>query len=179
MIKCSMSNESNPNTRLNFLYDEDDFKLDMEMADEFVKNDMNLSVTLFRIDRAKTDTDDIYGESNARDVRYLEPVVLKVANLKIEEAENKAYNKQNQTMRYQQYGNLTFQVFIQELQDKNVDVSYGDVVGYSDKEHNFKYWSVQDDGKITADNKHTRFGLKGYYRSIMCVTLDPNLFTGV
>ena len=69
-----MNNESQPNTRLNFLYDEDDFILDMEIADEFVKNDMNLSVTLFRIDRAKTDTDDIYGESNPRDVRYHEPI---------------------------------------------------------------------------------------------------------
>lgn len=174
-----MNNESNANTRLNFLYDEEDFALDMDMADEFVKNDMNLSVTLFRIDSSKTDMDDIYGESNIRDVRYKEPVVLKVASLKIEQAENKAYNQQNQTMRYQQYGNLSFQVFIQELQDKNVDISYGDVVGYADKEHNFKYWSVQDDGKITSDNKHTRFGLKGYYRSILCVTLDPSIFSGI
>lgn len=169
--------ESIPNTRLNFLYDEDDFKLDMEMAEEFTKTDMNMTVTLFRVDKAKTDTDDIYGESNQRDVRYLEPIELKVASLKIEEAENKAYNP-NGTMRYLQYGNLLFHVFIQELQDKNVDISYGDVVGYSDKEMNFKYWIVQDDGKITADNKHTRFGYKGYYRSINCVTLDPNLFNG-
>lgn len=170
-------NESIANQRLNFLYDEDDFKLDMEMAEEFVKTDMNLSVILFRVDHAKSDTDDIYGESSPRDIRYMEPVELKVANLKIEEAENKTYNP-NTTIRYQQYGNLTFHVFIQELQDKNVDVSYGDVIGYSDKEHNLKYWTVQDDGKITADNKHTRFGLKGYYRSIICVTLDPNLFNG-
>lgn len=179
MLKDAMSDESNPNTRLNFLYDEEDFKLDMEMADEFVKNDMNLSVTLFRINPVQTDTDDVYGESNPRDVRYLPPIVLKVANLKIEESEQRAYNQQNQTLRYQQYGNLIFHVFIQELQDKNADISYGDVVGYSDKENNFKYWLVQDDGKITADNKHTRFGLKGYYRSVMCVTLDPSLFNGV
>lgn len=172
-----MSNTSNPNIRLNFLYDEQDFLLDMEMADEFVKNDMNLSVTLFRIKPSETDTDDIYGESNPRDVRYHTPVVLKVANIKIEEAENKSYNP-NSTMRYQQYGNLIVQVFIQELIDKNVDIAYGDVLGYADKEHNFKYWTVQNDGKITADNKHTRFGLKGYYRSIEAVALDPNLFTG-
>ena len=57
-----------------------------------------------------------------------------------------------------------------------MDISYGDIVGYSDKEHNFKVWQVQNDGKITADNKHTRFGIKGYYRTIACVTLDPNLF---
>ena len=82
-------------------------------------------------------------------------------------------------MRYQQYGNLIFHVFIQELKDKNVDIEYGDIISYSDKESNFNYWTVHDDGKITADNKHTRFGLKGYYRSIVCTTLDPNLFTGI
>lgn len=166
-----------PNTRLNLFYDDADFQVDMEMAEEVTKNDMNLTVTLFRIDRAKTDTDDLYGESNPRDVRYLEPIEVKVSNLKIEEPENKAYNP-NGTIRYRQYGNLIFHVLITELQDKNIDITYGDVVGYSDTEHNFKYWTVHDDGKITADNKHTRFGFKGYYRSITCVTLDPNLFTG-
>jgi hypothetical protein len=164
-------------TRLDFIYDEGDFKLDMEMADEFVKNDMNFTVTLFRVDRAKTDTDDLYGESNPQDFRYMPSVELKVAGFQIEEAENKSYNP-NTTMRYQQYGNLTFDVFLSELTDKNVDISYGDVIGYSDKEQNFKYWTVQDDGKITADNEHTRYGYKGYYRTIMCVTLDPNLFNG-
>lgn len=166
------------NTRLNFLYDEDDLRLDLEMAEEFTKNDMNITVTLFRVDRSKTDTDDLYGESSPRDIRYLEPVELKVSNIKIEEAENKSYNP-NSTLRYQQYGNLIFYVLLEELNDKNVDITFGDVIGYSDKEHNFKYWTVQDDGKITADNKHTRFGLKGYYRTITCVTLDPNLFNGV
>jgi len=172
-----MNNESNANTRLNFLYDEEDFKLDMEIANEFVKNDVSMSVVLFRIDHSKTDTDDLYGESDPSDVNYFPSVELSVAKLKIEEAKNKAYNP-NMSMRYQQYGNLIFDIFIQELEDKDIDISLGDVIGYADTEHNLKYWTVQNDGKITADNKHTRFGLKGFYRSITCITLDPDLFNG-
>lgn len=167
--------ESIPNNRINFYYDENDLALDLDMAEEYVKNDMNFTVTLFRIDRPKTDTDDIYGESNRRDIHYFEPIELKVARLKIEEAKNKSYNP-NTTIRYQQYGNLIFDILLNELEEKNINIDYGDVIGYSDKEQNFKFWQVQDDGKITADNKHTRFGLKGYYRTIVCVTLDPDLF---
>lgn len=163
-------------TRTNFYYDESDFNLDMDIANEYVQNDLNFIITLYRVDHSKTDTDDLYGESNPRDFNYLNEIQLKIASMKIIEAENKSYNP-NSTIRYQQYGNLEFQVLIQELTEKNVDISYGDVVSYSDKEGNLKYWTVQDDGKIIADNKHTRYGFKGYYRSILCVTLDPNLFT--
>lgn len=176
MIKNTMNNQqSKPNTRINFYYDENDLALDLEMAEEYVKNDMNFTIVLFRINHQQTDTDDIYGESDPDDVQYFEPVELKVARFKIDEAKNASYNP-NSTMRYQQYGNLTFDVLTTELQEKNVDVAYGDIIGYSDREHNFKVWTVQNDGKIIADNKHTRFGLEGYYRTVICVTLDPDLF---
>jgi len=167
--------ESKPNNRLSFLYDEQDLALDMEIAEEYVNNEMNFSVVLLRIDHQKSDTDDLYGESSPNDINYFEPIELSVARLKIEESQNKSYNP-NSTIRYQQYGNLGFDILLTELKRKQVDVSYGDIVGYSDKENNFKFWVVQNDGKITADNKHTRFGMKGYYRTIGCVTLDPNLF---
>ena len=176
MIKDTMDNQqSAPNTRLNFYYDDKDLELDLDMAEEYVKNDMNFTVVLFRIDPAKTDTDDIYGESDPEDVHYLEPVELKVARFQIEEAKNSTYNP-NTTLRYQQYGNLIFDVLTTELEQKNIDIAYGDIIGYADRTHNFKVWTVQNDGKIIADNKHTRFGIEGYYRTILCVTLDPDLF---
>lgn len=176
IIKMETKNKI-PNTKINRFYDDIDFNLELEMASELINEDMNFTVILYRIDRDNSNYDDIYGESNPQQIRYLTPVELK-AILTLNTPENKNYDT-NGRLRYQEYGNLTFDVLNRELSDKNVDISYGDIVAYSDKEDNLKYFEVFDDGKINTDNSHTHFGFRSYYRSIKCVTVDPNQFNGI
>jgi hypothetical protein len=166
-----------PNTRLNRFYDEEDFRLELDMATELIEEDMNFTVVLFRIDRVNTQVDDVYWESNTRDVRFKAPVELKVI-LNLSNGENKSYSP-NGNLRYQDYGNLEFTVLQKQLDEKNVEVSYGDIVGYSDRENNFKYFSVFDDDIINSDNQSSHFGYKGYFRRIKCTNVDPNLFNGI
>lgn len=166
-----------PINRLNRYYDEDDFQLDLDMAREVIEDDMNFKIVLFRIDRDETDTDDLYGETPQGDVNYLPPIeVFCIVNLY--EPENKSYNP-NGTVRYREYGNLHFTVLQQHLTELGVDIEYGDIIGYTDHELNIKYFTVSDDGRIFSDNKHTRYGYKGFYRNIKCVTVDPNEFNGI
>ena len=151
-----------PNTRLNRFYDDTDFDLEIDMASELIEGDANFTVVLYRIDRK---------HSNSSDIE------LKVL-LSISEAENKTYGD-NGALRYQEYGNLTFNILNKQLEDKNVEISYGDIVGYSDREDNLKYFEVFDDGKINADNTHTQFGYKSFFTTIKCVTVDPDQFNGI
>ena len=59
-----------------------------------------------------------------------------------------------------------------------IDISYGDYIGYPDKEDNIKYFTVSNDGKINSDNQKTRVGYSPYYRKITCVTADKDEFNG-
>ena len=166
-----------PNTRLNKFYDEEDFRLELDMATELIEGDMNFTVVLFRIDRVNTQVDDVYQEGNASDIRFKAPVELKVI-LNLSTSENKSYLPDG-NMRYQDYGNLEFTLLKKQLEEKGIDISYGDMVGYSDYEDNFKYFTVFDDGKITSDNPSSHFGYKGYFRRIKCTNVDPNVFNGL
>ena len=166
-----------PNTRLNRFYDEEDFRLELDMATDLIEGDMNFTVVLFRIDRENTQVDDVYWESNSRDVRFKAPVELKVI-LDLENGENKSYSP-NGNLRYQDYGTLEFTVLQKQLDEKNVEISYGDVIGYSDRENNFKYFTVFDDDTINTDNPSTHFGYSGYFRRIKCTNVDPNVFNGL
>src|SRR5574343_419542 len=153
IIKMETKNKI-PNTKINRFYDDIDFNLELEMASELINEDMNFTVILYRIDRDNSNYDDIYGESNPQQIRYLTPVELK-AILTLTTPENKNYDT-NGRLRYQEYGNLTFDVLNRELSDKNVDISYGDIVAYSDKEDNLKYFEVFDDGIVfTAGDNDT------------------------
>lgn len=165
-----------PNTRLNKFYDEDDFRLELDMATDLIEGDMNFTIVLFRIDRVNTQVDDVYWESNTSDIRFKAPVELKVI-LNLSSSESKSYSP-NGNMMYKEYGNLEFTVLKKQLDEKGIDISYGDMVGYSDYEDNFKYFTVFDDGRINSDNPSSHFGYKGYFRKIKCTNVDPNIFNG-
>ena len=147
------------------------------MATELIEGDMNFTVVLFRIDRVNTQVDDVYWESNPRDIRFKAPVELKVI-LNLANGENKSYSP-NGNLRYQDYGNLEFTVLQKQLDEKGVEIGYGDIVGYSDRENNFKYFSVFDDDTINTDNPSTQYGYSGYFRRIKCTNVDPNVFNGL
>lgn len=165
-----------PITRVQKFYDETDFGLENEMAREFVEGDLNFVVVLYRIDRIKSQTDNVYGESDVDEIKFHSPVEIKVRPL-LEESQSKAYSEGYG--RYEDYGNFIFTVFTDHLKELGVDITYGDYIGYPDKEDNIKYFTVVNDGKINSDNAKTRVGYKSYYRKITCVTADPNEFNGI
>jgi hypothetical protein len=164
-----------PITRVHKFYDEIDFGFDNELAREFVEGDLNFVVILFRVDRIKSQTDSVYGESDVEEIKFHPPVEIKVRP-NLEESQSKAYSEGY--MRYEDYGNLTFTVFTDHLKELGVDITYGDYIGYPDKEDNIKYFTVTNDGKINSDNTKTRLGYKSYYRKVVCTTADPEEFMG-
>lgn len=168
-----MAKKRFPINRNGKFYDEVDFGIEDEMAREYVEGDLNFVVVLFQVDRTETQVDDVYGEAKSGQIRFKSPKELRV-NLALEAAQNKSYS--GGMNRILDYGNLTFHVFQSQLDELNCDISYGDYIGYADREDNIKYFTVSNDGKIFSDNAHTRVGYKGYYRTITCVTADSNEF---
>jgi hypothetical protein len=170
-----MSKKKFPITRVNKFYDEMDFQMENEMAREYLEGDLNMVVVLFRVDKVETDKigDDVYGEVDGDKIKFKPPVELNV-RVTLEEASNDTYSEGY--LRYQDYGNLTFTIFMDHLKELGVDVQYGDYIGYPDREDNLVYFTVINDGKINSDNAHTRLGYKSYYRTIICTKADTNEF---
>jgi len=168
-----MAKKKFPINRNGKFYDEIDFGIENEMAREYLEGDLNFVVVLFQVDRTETQVDAVYGEAKSNEIRFKAPRELRV-KLALEAAENKSYS--GGMNRILDYGQLTFHVFQEQLTELGCDISYGDYIGYADREDNIKYFTVTNDGKIFSDNAHTRLGYKGYYRTITCVTADMNEF---
>jgi hypothetical protein len=168
-----MAKKKFPINRIGKFYDEIDFGIENEMAREYVEGDLNFVIVLFQVDRTETQVDDVYGEAKSGEIRFKAPKELRV-KLALDVAEIKSYS--GGMNRILDYGQLTFHIFQDQLIEMSCDISYGDYIGYSDREDNIKYFTVTNDGKIFSDNAHTRIGYKGYYRTITCVTADSNEF---
>jgi hypothetical protein len=172
----SKNNKINPITRINRFFSEEDFNLEISMGREAIEG-QNFTVILYRVDRENSSSDNLYGEAPKDGIRYFSPVELKVVPI-LEEAENKTYNG-NGSLRYLQDGNFTFGIYDSQLSELDVQISYGDYVGYPVTETEIRYFSVVNDGVKNYDNKHTIMGYKGAFRTIKCAAIDANEFRGV
>lgn len=160
-------------------YSESDYKFDTEIGMDYIEQDINQTLLLFRIDREKSTIVDIYGEAvDNVSVSYKEPIEINVILL-LEQTKNKTYDKTQNLARYAQIGNLKFGVYEKTLKDNEIDISYGDYVGLQVTADQMEYFEVTNDGRINFDNKHSMFGYKPFYRTIECVSVDKNVFNGI
>lgn len=171
-----MSKNKLPITRINKFFSEKDFDFNLQLSQEYVHGDLNMKVILYRVDRQKTEIDDVYSEVGMDEIKFLPPVELNVI-ARIEEAKNNAYN--SGYVRYNEPGNLTFNVFIHHLKDLGVDIRFGDYIGYQESESKIRYYTVSNDGNVVTDNKHNMFGYKPYYRTITCTPSQEKEFRGI
>lgn len=165
-----------PITRMSKFFGQEDFDLQIQIGQEYLHGDLNMKLVLYRVDRQKTDKDDVYGEVGLDEIKFFPPIEFN-ALVKIEEPKNSSYK--NGMLRYNEPGNLILSVYIKHLEELGVDVRYGDYIGYPENENKLRYYTVTNDGKVTTDNKHNLFGYKAYYRTITCAIAQEQEFRGV
>jgi len=165
-----------PITRLSKFFSQDDFDLNIQMGEEYLHGDLNMTLVLYQVDRTRTETDDVYAEIGKDQLKFMPPIefhgLVQIAN-----AENKAYK--SGLLRYLEPGNMLISVYIKELNDLNIDIRFGDYIGYPESEEKIRFYTVSNDGKVVADGKHKMYGYKPHYRSIICVPTQDNEFRGV
>ena len=165
-----------PITRLSKFISETDFDLNVQIGSEYLHGDLNMKLVLYRVNRQKTDTDEVYAEVGKDQIKFFPPVEFN-ALVKIDEPKNTTYK--GGLGRYLEPGNMTLSVYIQHLEDMGIDIRYGDYIGYPEPEERMRYYTVTNDGKVTSDNKHNMFGYKPYYRTILCTPAQESEFRGV
>jgi hypothetical protein len=165
-----------PITRLNKFFAEQDFNLELAMGEEWLLGDMNFTLVLYRVDRQKTNSDDVYGEALSDAIQFLPPVEFK-GYVKVEAPSN---SDMGSSRIYQtEPGNLQVSVYQKSLNELDIDINLGDYIGYYETETRVRYYSVVDDGRVVSDNKHTYGGYKPYYRTIIAAPANENEFRGI
>jgi len=171
-----MAKRKIPITRLEKFFGTEDFELDIAMGREWLEGDMNFRLVLYRVDRQKTKTDDVYGETVEDGIKFHAPVEFR-GYVQIEQPENQDYGQSR--MSQMEPGNLKVGVYQETLDELGVEIEYGDYIGYYETESRVRYYSVVNDGRVVSDNKHTYGGYKPFYRSIVASPVNDNEFRGL
>ena len=165
-----------PITRLGKFFGGEDFELEVQMGTEWLEGDMNFTVVLYRIDRYKTKTDDVYGEVLEDGIQFMAPIELK-GYVQVLAPTNKFLGSSR--VEQLEPGNMKFSIYQKQLDDLGVEIFMGDYLGYYETESKVRYYTVSDDGKVVSDNKHTYGGYKSFYRTITATWVTDNEFRGL
>ena len=171
-----MSTNKVPITRIGKFFGAEDYNLDLSIGEEWLYGDMNFTLVLYRVDRLKTKTDDVYGETVKDGVKFLPPVEFK-AFVQISAPENK--NLGNSKINQTEPGNIRISIYQRQLDELGIDINYGDYIGYYETENIVRYYTVNNDGRVISDNKHTYAGYKPFYRTITASAVIDNEFRGL
>jgi hypothetical protein len=165
-----------PITRLGKFFGGEDYNLDIGMGEEWLEGDMNFTVILYRIDRNKTKTDNVYGEVLEDGVQFLAPIELK-GLVQVMAPAHKFLG--NSKVEQQEPGNMKFSLYQKQLDELGVEIFMGDYLGYYETEDRVRYYSVSDDGYVRSDNKHSYGGYRPFYRTIIATYVSPDEFRGI
>ena len=165
-----------PISRIGKFFGAEDYDLDISMGEEWLHGDMNFTLVLYRVDRYKTKTDDVYGETLTDGIKFHPPVEFK-AFVQVMAPENK--NLGNSKIENLEPGNIRISVYQKHLEELDIEISFGDYIGYYETESRVRYYTVNNDGRVTSDNKHTYAGYLPFYRTITASPVTNNEFRGL
>jgi hypothetical protein len=165
-----------PITRLGKFFGAEDYALDIGMGEEWLLGDMNFTVILYRVDRYKTKTDDVYGEVTENGIQFMTPVELQ-GMVQVMSPTPKLIGSTR--VGIQEPGNMKFSIYQKTLDDLGVEIFLGDYFGYYETEDRVRYYVVSDDGYVVSDNRHTYGGYRPFYRTITATYVSENEFKGI
>lgn len=171
-----MAEKKVPITRLGKFFGAEDFDLDISMGEEWLHGDMNFTCVLYKVDKEKNKVDDVYGEAVSDGIKFLPPIEFK-AYVQVSAPENR--NLGTSKIGQLEPGNIRISVYQKHLDELGIEISLGDYVGYYETESKVRYYTVNNDGRVTSDNKHTYAGYKPFYRTIVASPVGPNEFKGI
>ena len=163
-----------PINRFNSFFGEEEFTTDIEMAQEYLEHDVNMSIWLYRIDKVKSNIDDVYGEVNKEHIVLQDPVELSCL-VEIKKSENKSYNDDNSLI-YEEYGNIYCHFYENVLKTKNIEIHRGDYLGYHIDEDTLIFFEVSDNNMKNFASSQTWGGYKPLIRTVEGVPTDMSQF---
>lgn len=152
---------------------ESSYELDVMYGRHYLDRDFNDNILLRKVHIIKTKTDDLYGQTKAKNKSYQEPISIKGLVL-INDSVQTTYGSENGVVR-DDTGTLEFTVYLQELEEKNIDFDRGDIIEYNMSGNKSRFYEVFNSNKITDTTNQTIGSFKPYYKKIIATPVKEDV----
>ena len=159
--------------RYGMFMSENSFELDVAYGRNFLQTDNAQYVYLHKINAIKTKSHELYGQAKAKDKSFMARVRLNVM-VSVENASQAYYGDSQGGIVRDDTGNLTFGIYLKELDEKRTDIVRGDIIEYNISGQKSRYYEVENANMISDETQKTIGGFKPYYRQIIAVPVHED-----
>jgi hypothetical protein len=173
-MKKKKQNIDLENERYGLFMSQNSFNLDVMYGRNFLQTDNAQEVILYKINIIETKSHNLYGQTKAKDKKFMSPVRLSVM-VNVEASKQEFYGGNQGGIVRDDTGNLSFGVYLKELEDKQVDIDRGDIIEYNMSGEKNRYYEVENANNIVDETKKTIGGFAPYYKRISSVPVKNDV----
>lgn len=163
------------NERYGLFMTEESFKLDVMYGRNYFETDNHQEFILHRINTIESKSHDLYGQSKAKDKVFLPPVKL-IGSVNVDNAEQSYYGGENSGgITREDTGKLKIGIYLDELEEKQVEINRGDIVAYNFSGEHTRYYEVEYAENIVDKSERTIGGFKPYWKAITAVPVKEDV----
>lgn len=150
------------------------FNLDVMYGRNFLQTDNAQEVTIHRINIIETKTHNLYGQSKAKDKKFMSPVRISVM-ITVEDSKQEYYGGNAGGISRDDSGNIVFGVYLTELEEKKLEINRGDIVGYNLSGEKNRYYEIESANNVTDTTNKTIGGFKNYWKKIIAIPVKEDV----
>jgi len=160
--------------RMGMFMNNNSFDLDVMYGRNFLQTDNAQEVTIYKINLLETKSHDLYGQSKTKDKRFMAPVTISVM-VTIEDGKQDFYGGNQGGITRDDTGNISFGVYLKELEEKHLEIDRGDIIEYNMSGEKNRYYEVESANNVTDETKKTIGGFKPYWKRIAGVPVKEDV----
>jgi hypothetical protein len=160
--------------RYGLFMNQNSFNLDVMYGRNYLHTDNTQYITLYRINVIESKTHSLYGQSKAKDKKFMSPVKLNIM-LDVEESTQQYYGNNQGGITRDDTGNLVFGIYLTELEEKNTEINRGDIIAYNLSGEKERYYEVENANTIDDTTDKTIGGFNKYWKRIVSVPIKEDV----
>jgi hypothetical protein len=166
--------ENLEDNRYGLFMTDNSFNLDVMYGRNFLDTDNAQEVTIHKINIIETKSHSLYGQTKSKDKKFMPPVKISVM-VNVDESKQLYYGENRGGITRDDTGNITFGVYLKELEEKNLEINRGDIIEYNFSGEKRRFYEVENANMITDTTKQSIGGFKPYWRKITGVPVKEDV----
>ncbi len=160
--------------RMGLFMTDNSFDLDVMYGRNYLLTDNAQSVIIHKINIIETKSHNLYGQAKTKDKKFMTPVRISVM-VNIEEGKQQYYGSNAGGITRDDTGNISFGVYLKELEEKHLEIDRGDIIEYNMSGEKSRYYEVESANNVTDETKKSIGGFKTYWKKIVGVPVKEDV----
>ena len=139
----------------------------------YLETDNVQEIYLHKINIIETKSHNLYGQAKPKDKKFMKPVKLKI-QLGVEDGQQNYYGDGKGGIVRDDTGNLVFNIYLKELEEKGVEIDRGDIVQYNMSGYKDRYYEVENADNVVDKSTRTMGGFFTYWKKIIAVPVKED-----